>query len=185
MSTTDADQRSHPPLTGPLVGVRVLDLGQLLAGPLVGTILGDWGADVVKVEQPTVGDPTRRMGPIKDGVSLWWKANGRNKRAIELDLRVREGQDVVRSLVPAADIVSDVCGRGESDPRLTVATSAYEACQGAHAVAIVTEWDEFKSLDYARIQSGMMKPAFLFDGRNIVNLPKLRELGFKAFGIGK
>lgn len=87
--------------------------------------------------------------------------------------------------VPANEIVADVCGKGESNPRLTVAKSAYEACQGAHAVAIVTEWDEFKTLDYERIHAGMMKPAFLFDGRNIVNLAKLRELGFKAFGIGK
>ena len=69
--------------------------------------------------------------------------------------------------------------------RLNVGREPYAACAGAHAVAIVTEWDEFKTLDYARILAAMPKPACLFDGRNIVDLPALRQLGFKAFGIGK
>jgi UDPglucose 6-dehydrogenase len=71
------------------------------------------------------------------------------------------------------------------DSRLTVATSAYEAAEGAHAVAVLTEWDEFRHLDYARIFAAMNKPAFIFDGRNILDLAKLRELGFRAHGIGK
>ena len=87
--------------------------------------------------------------------------------------------------VPSEEIVADVLGKGASNPRLSVAKSAYEACAGAHAVAIVTEWDEFKQLDYARIFAGMPKPAFLFDGRNIVDLSALRKIGFRAFGIGK
>lgn len=87
--------------------------------------------------------------------------------------------------VPAAEIVSDVMGKGQTSPRLTVAASAYEAAAGAHAVAIVTEWDEFKTLDYAKIFEGMHKPAFVFDGRNIVDLAKLRALGFRAHGIGR
>ena len=88
--------------------------------------------------------------------------------------------------VPAAEIVSDVLGKGASEnSRLTVAASAYEACVGAHAIAIVTEWDEFKTLDYARIYETMPKPAFIFDGRNITDLAKLRAIGFRACGIGK
>ena len=87
--------------------------------------------------------------------------------------------------VPAGEIVSDVLGKGQTNPRLTVAASAYEAAKGAHAIAIVTEWDEFKKLDYEKILSEMQKPAFLFDGRNIVDLPKLRALGFRAHGIGR
>ena len=87
--------------------------------------------------------------------------------------------------VPSAEIIADVLGKGQSNPRLSVATSAYEACQGAHAVAIVTEWDEFKTLDYAKVFEGMQKPAFLFDGRNIVDLAALRTLGFRAHGIGR
>ncbi len=88
--------------------------------------------------------------------------------------------------VPSAEIVSDVLGKEcPANPRLSVAPTAYEACAGAHAVAIVTEWDEFKTLDYAKIFAGMPKPAFIFDGRNILDLAKLREIGFRASGIGK
>jgi UDPglucose 6-dehydrogenase len=87
--------------------------------------------------------------------------------------------------VPAHEIVTDTLGKGVENPRLTVAKDAYEACAGAHAVAIVTEWDEFRTLDYGRIHAGMPKPAFLFDGRNIVDLAALRKIGFRAFGIGK
>lgn len=87
--------------------------------------------------------------------------------------------------VSAEEIISDVLGKGQSNNRLAVAKDAYAACAGAHAIAIVTEWDEFKTLDYAKILSGMPKPACLFDGRNIVDIVALRKLGFRAFGIGK
>ncbi|MBI2497803.1 MAG: UDP-glucose 6-dehydrogenase [Opitutae bacterium] len=91
--------------------------------------------------------------------------------------------------VPAGEIRRDVLNGSAGSPQaaalLTVAKDAYEACAGAHAVAIVTEWDEFKQLDYARIFAGMPKPAFLFDGRNITDLAALRKIGFRASGIGK
>jgi UDPglucose 6-dehydrogenase len=87
--------------------------------------------------------------------------------------------------VPAEEIRRDVLGTGKEDPRLTVAKDAYEAAKGAHGIAIVTEWDEFKTLDYARIFASMVKPACLFDGRNILDLAALRELGFRAHGVGK
>ena len=87
--------------------------------------------------------------------------------------------------VPAAEIQSDVLGKGQTNPRLSVAANAYEAAEGAHAIAIVTEWDEFKTLDYTKIFAGMHKPAFIFDGRNIVDLAKLRDIGFRAHGIGR
>ncbi|MET0262357.1 MAG: UDP-glucose 6-dehydrogenase [Rariglobus sp.] len=87
--------------------------------------------------------------------------------------------------VPAEEIQTDVLGKGQTSPRLTIAASAYEAAEGAHAIAIVTEWDEFKTLDYTKIFNGMHKPAFLFDGRNIVDLAKLRAIGFRAHGIGR
>nr|MCU0794234.1 nucleotide sugar dehydrogenase [Opitutaceae bacterium] len=74
---------------------------------------------------------------------------------------------------------------GPEGGRLKVAKDAYEACVGAHAVAIITEWDEFKTLDFEKIYAGMPKPAFLFDGRNILDLAKLRAIGFRASGIGK
>jgi len=87
--------------------------------------------------------------------------------------------------VPADEIRRDVLGSGVDNPLLAVATSAYKAAQGAHALAVVTEWDEFKSLDFGRIYESMSKPAFIFDGRNIMDLQKLRKIGFRASGIGK
>lgn len=87
--------------------------------------------------------------------------------------------------VPADEVLIDVLGRGCTNPRLTIAQSAYEACADAHAVAVVTEWDEFKQLDFERIFAAMPKPAFVFDGRNILDLARLRSIGFRTFGIGK
>jgi UDPglucose 6-dehydrogenase len=87
--------------------------------------------------------------------------------------------------VPADEIRHDVLGKDGKDDRLTVVSSAYEAARDAHAIAVVTEWDEFKTLDFRKIYAGMRQPAFVFDGRNILDLPKLREIGFRACGIGK
>jgi UDPglucose 6-dehydrogenase len=87
--------------------------------------------------------------------------------------------------VPAEEIRRDVLGAGVDNPRLTVAPSAYAAAEGAHALAITTEWDEFKQLDYARIYASMAKPASFFDGRNITDLAQLKGIGFRVYGIGK
>ena len=87
--------------------------------------------------------------------------------------------------VPADEIRQDILGKGKDDARLVIADSAYEAAQGAHALAVVTEWDEFKTLDYKKMFAAMEKPAFVFDGRNILDLKKLTALGFRASGIGK
>jgi UDPglucose 6-dehydrogenase len=87
--------------------------------------------------------------------------------------------------VPADEIRRDVLGTDGENPLLTVATSAYQAAQGAHALAVATEWDEFKALDFRKIYRSMSKPAFIFDGRNILDLAKLRKIGFRASGIGK
>jgi UDPglucose 6-dehydrogenase len=87
--------------------------------------------------------------------------------------------------VPADEIRRDVLGKDAVNPLLTVVSSAYEAAAGAHALAITTEWDEFKTLDFVKIYGVMSKPAFIFDGRNILDLQKLREIGFRTSGIGK
>jgi UDPglucose 6-dehydrogenase len=86
--------------------------------------------------------------------------------------------------VPEDQIRSEVLG-SETNANFAVVKSAPEACQGAHAVAVLTEWDEFKTLDFKSIHKGMHKPAFVFDGRNILPHGKLREIGFKVFVIGK
>ncbi|KUN86701.1 acyl-CoA transferase [Streptomyces bungoensis] len=89
----------------PLEGLRVLDLATLFAGPLAATLLGDFGAEVVKVEHPHRPDPSRGHGPAKDGVGLWWKVLGRNKRAITLDLSRPGGRATLLRLAAAADVV--------------------------------------------------------------------------------
>jgi crotonobetainyl-CoA:carnitine CoA-transferase CaiB-like acyl-CoA transferase len=89
----------------PLDGLTVLDVSTILAGPLCCRILGDFGADVIKVEHPTEGDPMRGHSLEKDGVALWWKEIARNKRAIGLDLRTPEGAAIFRQLAARADVV--------------------------------------------------------------------------------
>jgi crotonobetainyl-CoA:carnitine CoA-transferase CaiB-like acyl-CoA transferase len=89
-----------------LAGVRVVELGSFIAGPFAGQLLGDWGADVVKVEPPGEGDPMRRWGvTTSDGDSLWWPTIGRNKRSVTADLRLAEDRAFVRRLLERADIV--------------------------------------------------------------------------------
>jgi UDPglucose 6-dehydrogenase len=87
--------------------------------------------------------------------------------------------------VPAEEIRRDVLGAGVDNPHLVVAASAEEAAHGAHALAVLTEWDEFKTLDFAKIYAAMHKPAFVFDGRNILPRAELAKIGFRVFAIGK
>jgi crotonobetainyl-CoA:carnitine CoA-transferase CaiB-like acyl-CoA transferase len=88
----------------PLDGLRVLDAATLFAGPLAATLLGDFGADVIKIEHPR-GDPVRLHGSTKDGVNLWWKMISRNKRSVTLYLGHSEGQEIFRKLAAGADVV--------------------------------------------------------------------------------
>jgi crotonobetainyl-CoA:carnitine CoA-transferase CaiB-like acyl-CoA transferase len=91
--------------SGPLHGVRVIDAATLAAGPLVTTAMGEFGADVIKVEQPGAGDPLRTWGNRKDGIGLVWKSMGRNKRCVTLDLRSPEGQDLFHRLLDVSDVL--------------------------------------------------------------------------------
>ncbi|WP_327427994.1 CaiB/BaiF CoA transferase family protein [Streptomyces sp. NBC_01236] len=90
---------------GPLAGLRVLDLATLFAGPLAATMLGDFGAEVIKVEHPAKPDPSRGHGPSKDGIGLWWKLLGRNKRTITLDLSRPGGRETLLRLAATADVI--------------------------------------------------------------------------------
>jgi formyl-CoA transferase len=92
-------------MTGPLAGTRVLEMGSLIAGPFAGQLLGDYGAEVIKIEPVEDGDPMRRWGKTVDGQSLWWPAIARNKRSVALNLRDPEGQQLARSLAVRCDIV--------------------------------------------------------------------------------
>ncbi len=90
---------------GALAGLRVVEMGQLIAGPFAGKTLGDFGADVIKIEAPGAGDPLRNWRMIQDGTSVWWQVQSRNKRSLALDLRSSEGQDIARKLIAQADVL--------------------------------------------------------------------------------
>jgi len=89
----------------PLSGLRVIELGQLIAGPFASKILAEFGADVIKIEPPKTGDPLRTWRLLHEGTSVWWAAHARNKRSVTLDLRQPEGQEIIRKLAVDADIL--------------------------------------------------------------------------------
>ena len=94
-----------PAAAGPLAGVRVIELGQLIAGPFCGKTLADFGAEVIKIEPPGKGDPLRKWRLLKNGNSVWWEVQSRNKQSVTLDLTKAEGQDVLRLQVKEADVL--------------------------------------------------------------------------------
>jgi crotonobetainyl-CoA:carnitine CoA-transferase CaiB-like acyl-CoA transferase len=91
--------------SGPLAGYRVIELGQLLAGPFAGCMLGYFGAEVIKIEPPNGGDPIRRWREMRGDTSLWWRSLARNKKLVTLDLKTAEGIELVRQLIEKADVV--------------------------------------------------------------------------------
>ena len=94
-----------PQAPGPLAGVRVLEMGQLIAGPFAGCVLAYFGAEVVKIEPPRTGDPLRNWRVLKDGTSLWWRAMARNKKCVTLDLRKPGGRALARALALRSDVL--------------------------------------------------------------------------------
>ncbi len=88
-----------------LSGIRVLELGQLIAGPFAAKTLADFGAEIIKVESPKDGDPLRKWRMLHEGTSVWWQAQSRNKQSICIDLRVKEGQEIVKRLAKEADVL--------------------------------------------------------------------------------
>ena len=94
-----------PSAPGPLAGIKVVELGQLIAGPFAAKTLADFGADVVKIEPPGVGDPLRKWRLLKDGTSVWWQVQSRNKRSVALNLRDPQAQEIVRQLAAEADVL--------------------------------------------------------------------------------
>jgi formyl-CoA transferase len=93
------------PPNGPLTGVKVVELGTLIAGPLCARMLGDFGAEVIKIEAPEGGDQIRQWRKVYQGTSLWWYVQARNKQSVTVNLRAAEGQEIVRRIVREADIV--------------------------------------------------------------------------------
>src|SRR5262245_32337835 len=101
---SEIQDRGTPP-PGALNGVRVVEMGQLIAGPFAGKTLAEFGADVIKIEPPGAGDPLRNWRLIQDGTSVWWQVQSRNKRSIALDLRQAEGQAIAKKLIGQADVL--------------------------------------------------------------------------------
>jgi crotonobetainyl-CoA:carnitine CoA-transferase CaiB-like acyl-CoA transferase len=101
--------------TGPLAGLRILDISTVIAGPFAATMLADLGADVLKVEMPGGGDALRRLAPHKEGVPLWWKVTNRNKKGITLDLRKPEGKALLGRLVADYDVLVENFRSGTLD----------------------------------------------------------------------
>jgi formyl-CoA transferase len=104
---------SHPISPQALAGIKVIELGQLIAGPFAGKTLADFGAEVIKIEPPAVdgapdgsgGDPLRQWRMLHNGTSVWWQVQSRNKKSVVLDLRTQEGRDTARRLIDEADVV--------------------------------------------------------------------------------
>src|SRR3978361_191931 len=92
-------------LVGPLTGMRVVELGHALAAPFAGSLLGDFGADIIKIEQPGHGDSLRAMGPKLDSSSVWWSVTGRNKRSVCIDFKKPRGLELVHALLKDADVL--------------------------------------------------------------------------------
>ncbi|WP_011296045.1 CaiB/BaiF CoA transferase family protein [Cupriavidus necator] len=95
----------EPKDKGPLAGIRVIDIGTMVAGPVAATLLADLGADVIKIEQPGRGDSLRHIGPAVQGESLWWNVEGRNKKSVTLDLHHPEGQRILKEMLKHTDVL--------------------------------------------------------------------------------
>lgn len=147
-------------MSGPLTGVRVLDVGQLIAAPLTAGLMADLGADVVKVERPGHGDPGRDMGPRKGDVPLWWKVNGRNKRSIALDLKSEEDREIFRSLIESTDVLVENFAVGVMD-RLGL---AYDVLKGWNKGLVHLSVSGFGQTGSRRLAKGFGRTAEAFSG---------------------
>lgn len=99
------DTRTNSGRPGPLQSLRIIDLGTMVAGPVAATLMADFGAEVIKVEQPGTGDTLRDIGPFAGGEGLWWNVEGRNKKSVTIDLRQERGQELLKRLARTADAV--------------------------------------------------------------------------------
>ena len=129
-------------MTAPLDGLRVLDVSTLFAGPLAATFLGDFGADVIKVEHPTRPDAARGHGPSKEGVNLWWKTLGRNKRTVTIDLGRPEGAELLLALAADADVLIENFRPGTLE-RWGLGPDALHAANPRLVIARVTAFGQF------------------------------------------
>jgi crotonobetainyl-CoA:carnitine CoA-transferase CaiB-like acyl-CoA transferase len=128
-----------PETERPLAGIRVIDAATLVAGPMVATVLGEFGAEVIKVEQPGIGDPLRTWGEQKDGIGLFWKSTSRNKQCVTLDLRQPEGQALFHRLLDESDVVV----MNNRPSALAVWGLDYESVHRAHPQLVMVHMSGF------------------------------------------
>jgi crotonobetainyl-CoA:carnitine CoA-transferase CaiB-like acyl-CoA transferase len=128
--------------TLPLSGIRVLDAGQVVSGPFLAQLLGDFGADVIKIENPRGGDPYRRYGPSKNGIPLGWKTLARNKRSITLNLASSQGTALFKELTKTADVVIQ-CFRPKTVKRYGLTYEALSAVNPRVIVVLVSGFGQF------------------------------------------
>ena len=95
----------------PLEGLKVVDIAVLFAAPTISQNMGDFGAEVIKVEHPKMGDSLRSLGATKDGIPLWWKITNRNKKCVTLNLSAPEGQELLKQLIADADVLTEISDR--------------------------------------------------------------------------
>lgn len=148
------------PGTLPLTGLRILDLGTRVAAPFAATLLGDFGAEIIKVELPGRGDFMRTIGPFVDGHSLWWAVEGRNKKSITLDLRQPRGQELLKRLVA----VSDVAVENFQPGTLEAWGLGYEALQAVNPGLILTRASVYGQSGPYRDRPGLDRNGIGFGG---------------------
>src|SRR5437773_1172698 len=189
-------------MTGPLEGVRVIDVGTRISAPFCAGLLGELGAEVIKVEQPGEGDFMRTIGPFLDGHSLFWAVEGRGRKGVTCDLRTSEGQDLFRRLTATADVVCENfrpgtmeawhVGPGDLDPRLVMVRISvfgqdgpYSARPGLDRLGIgyggllhLTGSDA----NFRRLSDAMEQPG-LFDDPHYRDLAHRAEHGDEINGI--
>lgn len=145
---------------GPLTGIRVLDLGTVFAGPFAASLLADFGADVIKVELPKVGDPVRGIGPHVEGISGPWTILNRNKRCISLDIRKEQGRELLKRLVARSDIVVENFRPGT----LEKWDLGYEALRQVNPMLILLRISGYGQTGPSSHKAGFGTPATAFSG---------------------
>ncbi|HZK66298.1 MAG TPA: CaiB/BaiF CoA-transferase family protein [Chloroflexota bacterium] len=145
---------------GPLAGVRVIDLGTMFAGPFAASLLGDFGADVIKVELPGIGDSHRTMPPIVDGIPATWTILARNKRSITLDIRKEKGKEILKRLISGADVVVENFRPGTLDGW----GLSYDVLKEANPRLIVVRISGYGQTGPYAHKAGFGTPAAAFSG---------------------
>ncbi len=165
--------RQKPPYQGPLAGVRVIDLGTMFAGPFAASLMADFGADVLKVELPGVGDSHRGMTPVVKGISGPWTILSRNKRSISLDIRKDRGKDLLKRLVATADVVVENFRPGT----LENWSLGYEVLKQINPRLIMIRISGYGQTGPYREKAGFGTPATAFSGLTYLqgypNLPPI------------